>query len=140
EVRLNFEAANGLVDGTVGAFYLDQEGTYTARVDLNYVSPVIDFIHGPDTTPSTTKAVFATMTLHATDALSITGGLRYTKDQKDYTYFRRNPDGTIPSNATCPPGPPSSAAPNCLLNGIFNITGSFRGTRWDYRGVVDYPF
>ena len=75
-------------------YYLDQQGTYTARVDLNYVNPTIDFLHGPDTTPSTTKAVFGTATIHPTEKLSFTGGLRYTEDQKDYTYFRSNPDGS----------------------------------------------
>ncbi len=97
EVRLNFKTTQGFLEGTVGGFYLKQKGTYTARVDLNYVaSATIDFLHGPDTTPSTTKAVFGTVTMHPTEAMSVTGGLRYTKDEKDYTYFRRNPDGTIP--------------------------------------------
>jgi iron complex outermembrane receptor protein len=138
EVRLNMKSANGFVEGTVGAFYLDQQGTYTARVDLNYVSPTIDFLHGPDTTPSTTKAVFGTATIHPTDAWSVTGGLRYTKDQKDYTYFRSNPDSTVSPAASC--GFPFSAAPNCLLSGIYNITGSFKGNRLDYRLVTDYRF
>src|SRR5690606_1031872 len=139
EVRLNFELADGMVEGTVGGFYLDQKGTYTARVDLNYVAPAtIDFLHGPDTTPSTTKAVFATATVRPTDALSFTGGVRYTKDKKDYTYFRSNPDGTIPN------GEPGACSlftePNCLLAGIYGITGSFRGDRWDWRIVGDYRF
>ena len=137
EVRINYEVADGLVEGTVGAFYLDQKGTYTARVDLNYVKPgTIDFLHGPDTTPSTTKAVFATVTVHPTEDLSFTGGLRYTKDKKDYTYFRSNPDGTIPNPATCA----LFTQPNCLLAGIYGITGSFRGDRFDWRIVGDYRF
>jgi iron complex outermembrane receptor protein len=137
ELRLNFELADGLVEGTVGGFYLDQKGTYTARVDLNYVKPgTIDFLHGPDTTPSTTKAVFATATVHPTEALSLTGGLRYTKDAKDYTYYRSNPDGTIPDPASCA----LFTQPNCLLAGIYGITGSFRGDRWDWRISGDYRF
>lgn len=141
EVRVNFEAANGMVQGTVGGFYLDQEGDYTARVDLNYVNPTIDFIHGPDSTPSTTKALFGTVTVRPTDALSVTGGVRYTKDKKVYTYFRSNPDGTIPGTASspCPPGPPF-ATPNCILAGLFGIPGEFKGDRWDYRVVADYRF
>ncbi|MBO9669020.1 MAG: TonB-dependent receptor [Sphingobium sp.] len=139
EIRLNFKSGDFL-EGTVGGFYLDQKGTYTARVDLNYVNPTIDFLHGPDTTPSTTKALFGTVTLHPTEAFSITGGVRFTKDKKDYTYFRRNPDGTIPNSTGCPPGPPSANAPNCLLAGIYNITGSFAGDRWDWRIVGDYRF
>jgi len=139
EVRLNAKSAGGFIEGTVGAFYLDQEGTYTARVDLNYVNPVIDFLHGPDKTPSTTKAVFGTAMVHPTDALSITGGVRYTKDKKDYTYFRSNPDGTVPNPATCSPAFFFTNS-NCLLAGIYNITGSFKGDRTDWRLVADYRF
>jgi iron complex outermembrane receptor protein len=139
EVRLNLKSSSGFIEGTIGAFYLDQQGTYTARVDLNYVAPAtIDFLHGPDTTPSTTKAVFGTATVHPTDALSITGGLRFTKDKKDYTYYRSNPDSTIPD-----PAPGACALftqPNCLLAGIYGITGSFKGDRTDWRLVGDYRF
>jgi iron complex outermembrane receptor protein len=137
EVRLNFKSGGGLLEGTVGAFYLDQKGIYTARVDLNYVAPAtIDFLHGPDTTPSTTKAVFGTATVHPTEAMSFTGGLRFTKDEKDYTYYRSNPDGTIPNPATCA----LFSQPNCLLAGIYGITGSFKGDRTDWRIVGDYRF
>ena len=140
EVRLNFEAANGLVEGTVGGFYLDQSGEYTARVDLNYVNPTIDFIHGPDTTPSTTKALFGTVTVRPVEALGITGGVRYTKDKKVYTYFRRNPDGTLPNPANCFGPPGVFSEPNCILSGLFDIPGEFEGDRWDYRLVADYRF
>ncbi|MFO1399673.1 MAG: TonB-dependent receptor [Steroidobacteraceae bacterium] len=142
ELRLNFKTGSFL-EGTVGAFYLDQKGTYTARVDLNYVSFPIDFLHGPDATPSNTKAVFGTATVHPMEALSITGGVRYTKDAKDYTYFRSNPDSTVPNPANCLPpnlGPDWFVNPNCLLAGIYDITGSFRGTRTDWRLVADYRF
>jgi iron complex outermembrane receptor protein len=137
EIRLNFKSGD-LLEGTVGAFYLDQKGTYTARVDLNYVAPAtIDFLHGPDTTPSTTKAVFGTVTVHPTEGFSLTGGVRYTKDKKDYTYFRRNPDGS----AACSGGVGGLfGSPNCLLAGIFGITGSFAGDRVDWRIVGDYRF
>ncbi len=140
EVRLNFKAGDGLLEGTVGGFYLDQEGTYTARVDLNYVTPVIDFIHGPDTTPSTTKAVFGTVTVHPLEAMSITGGIRYTKDRKDYTYFRSNPDGSLPNGFNCFVANGVFSEPNCLLAGIYNVTGTFKGNRTDWRIVADYRF
>ena len=148
EVRLNFEAVDGMVQGTVGGFYLDQAGDYTARVDLNYVNPTIDFIHGPDTTPSTTKALFATVTVRPIDALGITGGVRYTKDKKVYTYFRSNPDGTLPNDGMgVAPGTPCLSTPaavfvepNCILGGLFGVPGEFKGDRWDYRLVADYRF
>jgi iron complex outermembrane receptor protein len=140
ELRLNFEVADGLLEGTVGGYYLDQSGTYTARVDLNYVNPTIDFIHGPDSTPSTTKAAFGTLTLHPTDALSLTGGLRYTKDRKVYTYFRSNPDGTLPNGFNCFVANGVFSEPNCILAGLFDIPGEFRGDRFDWRVVADYRF
>jgi len=157
ELRLNFEAADGLVTGTVGGFYLDQNGEYTARVDLNYAG--IDFIHGPDTTPSTTKALFGTMTLAPTDSFSITGGLRYTKDKKTYTYFRSNPDGSYPFDSWTPAVSPAPICefflgldpdgggpvsigntPNCLLTGLFDLPGEFKGDRFDWRIAADYRF
>ncbi|WP_237437433.1 TonB-dependent receptor [Alteraurantiacibacter aestuarii] len=157
ELRLNFELADGMVEGTVGGFLLDQAGEYTARVDLNYAG--IDFIHGPDTTPSTTKAIFGTATLHPTPDMSITGGLRYTKDKKVYTYFRSNPDGSYPFDDYNPEtdGPPICEyfygadpdfggpvslgnTPNCLLTGLFGLSDSFRGDRFDWRVSADYRF
>ena len=157
EVRLNGELADGLLDFTIGGFYLDQDGEYTARVDLNYAG--IDFVHGPDTTPSTTKAAFGTATLYPADGLSLTGGIRYTKDEKVYTYFRSNPDGTVPFGDWTPAdlpalpiceffqdgtgvfGPTSIGnTPNCLLTGLYGISDSFEGDRWDWRVVADYRF
>jgi iron complex outermembrane recepter protein len=140
ELRVNFKAGDGLLEGTVGAFQLKQKGTYTARVDLNYVTPVIDFIHGPDTTPSTTKAVFATATVRPVEGLGITGGIRYTKDKKVYTYFRSNPDGTIPNGFNCFVVNGVFSEPNCILSGLFNIPGLFKGNRTDWRIVADYRF
>ena len=140
EVRLNFKTAGGFLEGTLGAFYLDQKGIYTARVDLNYVDPVIDFLHGPDTTPSDTKAVFGTATIHPTEKLSLTGGLRYTEDKKDYTYFRSNPDGSLPNGFNCFVATNPYTEPNCLLAGLYDVTGSFKGDRTDWRAVADYRF
>ncbi len=94
ELRFNGTVLDGMLDFTLGGFYIDQDGQYTARVDLNYAG--IDFVHGPDTTPSSSLAGFLNATLHATDRLNITGGLRYSEDEKTYTYRRSNPDGTVP--------------------------------------------
>jgi iron complex outermembrane receptor protein len=126
---------------------MDQDGSYTARVDLNYAG--IDFLHGPDTTPSTSKALFVNAVLHPTEAWSISGGLRRSWDEKTYTYFRRNPDGTIPrpcelfvdpDYAGFPAPTAIGNSPNCLLNGIYDLAGEFKGKRWDWRVVTDYRF
>jgi iron complex outermembrane receptor protein len=153
ELRLNFDLADKLITGTVGGFYFKQYGEYEARVDLNYVAAggppsvaaPIDFIHGPDQTPSESKAVFANISLHPTEALTITGGVRYSDEKKDYTYFRRNPDYTAPDAAICatPPLPFTGVrlTSNCGLLGFLGLTPpGFAGTRLDYRGVIDYRF
>ena len=147
ELRLNGEFGDGLLEYTVGGFYMDQDGSYTARVDLNYAG--IDFIHGPDTTPSTSYALFLNATVHPVENWSISGGLRRSWDEKTYTYFRRNPDGTIPGpceffTGAAPPGTAGPTgignSPNCLLVGIFDLEGKFEGKRWDWRLVTDYRF
>lgn len=145
ELRLNGKLGNGLLDYTLGGFYFDQNGSLQARVDLNYAG--IDFIHGPDTTPSTSKALFFNGTLHPTDAWSISAGIRQSWDKKVYTYFRSNPDGTVPS-APCafflgaPTAGPTGIgnAPNCLLIGLYNVQGKYEGKRTDWRIETDYRF
>ena len=146
ELRLNGEFGNGAFEYTLGGFYFKQRGTYTARVDLNYAG--IDFIHGPDQTPSTSKALFFNGTFHPTDEWSINGGVRQSWDRKDYTYFRSNPDGTVPGPAPCafflgaPTAGPTGVgnASNCLLLGLYNVVGLFEGKRTDWRIETDYRF
>jgi len=154
EVRLNGSLFDKMLEYTLGGFYFDQNGKYTARVDLNYAG--IDFVHGPDTTPSTSKALFANGTFHVTPAWTISGGVRYSKDKKTYTYFRRNPDLTIPFGNWTPADLPAlpiceffqgapthgptgiGNTPNCLLSGLYNLSDTFKGDRWDWRISTDY--
>jgi iron complex outermembrane receptor protein len=126
EVRLNGSAGTA-VDYTVGAFYLDQDGGLNARVGLPWVG--FDFIHGPDSTPATTKAGFANVEWHVTDKLNLGGGARYSDEKKTYTYFRHNGDGTDVTD------------PNAYNRFVFGLNGTsaaFQGTRTDYRVHLDY--
>ena len=141
ELRLNGTVADGLLDFTLGGFYSDQDGSLFSRVDLNYSG--IDFINGPDTTPASSKAVFLNATVHPTPMMSVSGGIRYSKDKKTYTYYRSNPDGTLPG--PCDWSVPGGALgpvgePNCLLNGMNALSDTFEGDRWDWRLVGDYRF
>ena len=158
ELRINGSLGNKLLEYTAGGFIMHQDAKYTARVDLNYAG--IDFLHGPDTTPSTSKALFLNATLHPTSAWSISGGIRESWDKKVYTYFRRDPDGTIPFGNWTPaqlpvlpicealqglptsnPSPTSIGnTPNCLLTGLYNVSGTFQGSRTDWRVETDYRF
>jgi iron complex outermembrane receptor protein len=143
ELRLNGSFDN--FDFTLGGFYLDQEGFHEANVNLYYIQ--LNFIHGPDPTPSDSKAVFGHLDWRLTDALSVSAGVRYTEDTKDYTYFRRNIDGSPIQPCALPP--PFffwdlAQPPNCgLYDGfagtpLFNISEHFESTRTDYRVALNY--
>jgi len=136
EVRLNGDFFDNKLEYTVGGFWFHQNGSLNARVDLNYAG--IDFIHGPDTTPSTSKAAFVNATYHLTDRWSVTGGARYSKDKKTYTYYRRNPDLSIPQQCIGIPGTQNFQPSNCLLFGLYDTKGTFQGNRWDWRAVTNY--
>jgi iron complex outermembrane receptor protein len=126
EVRLNGSAGKS-VDYTVGVFYLDQDGGLNARVGLPWVG--FDFIHGPDSTPAKTKAAFANADWRLSDALTVGAGARDSDEEKTYTYFRHNGDGT-----DVQPAP----AYNNLVFGLNGRSATFSGTRTDYRVHLDY--
>ncbi len=143
ELRLNGKVGD-LLDFTLGGFYFKRDGTLTARVDLNYAG--IDFMHGPDPTPASNKALFANFMLHPVENFNITAGLRHSWDSKDYTFFRRNPDMTVPGVCAfflgaATAGPTGIGnAPNCLLVGLNNVSASFESKRFDWRVAADYRF
>ncbi len=126
ELRLN-GSVGSIVDYTVGGFFMHQNGGLNARVGLPWVG--FDFIHGPDSTPSWTKAGFANAEWHVTDKLNVVGGVRYSDEKKTYTYYRHNGDG---SDITNPAGY------NGLVDGLNGRSATFQGTRTDYRLDVDY--
>ncbi len=126
ELRLNGNLGSA-VDFTVGGFYLDQDGGLNARVGLPWVG--FDFEHGPDKTPASTKAVYADATWHIIQNLDLSGGVRYSDETKDYTYFRHNADGSAVTNP---------AGYNGLVAGLNGSTAHFHGTRTDYRIALQY--
>jgi iron complex outermembrane receptor protein len=143
ELRLNGSFGESF-DFTAGAYYFKQDGTLEARVDLNYAG--IDFIHGPDPTPSDSMAVFLHGVYRFTDDLSLSLGARYTEDEKSYTYHRHNPDGTVPAPCTGFPFAPG-APPNCVFwdaNAGRSLDGftpdPFTSEEFDWRVALDYQF
>jgi iron complex outermembrane receptor protein len=136
ELRLNGSLGEK-VDFTLGGFYFKQDGTLKARVDLNYAG--IDFQHGPDPTPSNSQAAFVHSTFHLTDKFDLSAGARYTKDEKDYTYFRHNPNGTLPSPPTGFPFAPTQP-PNSVLTGLNGTSASFSSNQFDWRVALDYQW
>jgi iron complex outermembrane receptor protein len=128
ELRLNGTLGSSL-DYTVGGYFLHQDGGLNARVGLPWVG--LDFTHGPDSTFAKTSAGFANAEWHATSALTVGAGLRYSDEEKTYKYYRHNPDGT---DIQPPP------AYNGAIYGLNGQSGTFSGTRTDYRVHADYQF
>src|SRR5690606_12363118 len=102
---------------TVGAFYFDAHTELAGRIDLGYSTAELAFIHGPDPVDVLNTAVFANTIIHPTDNIDITLGVRYSTDEKAYTYRRRNPDLSDVEPCTGPPGSPGVPT-NCVLNGL----------------------
>ena len=144
EFRLNGQLFDDKVDFTLGGFYADQNGSEEARVDLPYVGAgavpgvpnfAFDFIHGPDTSPSQAKAAFGQVDWHVAGGLELVGGVRYSIDDKSYTYHRHNPDGTVPCGT---PNFLPGGCTNWLVAGLNGQSASFHSTRVDWRVDLQY--
>jgi iron complex outermembrane receptor protein len=145
ELRLNMEFGKQ-VHATVGGYYSNEKTTYYTLQDIRYVSigvpaPVcaaigglptptcpifpLQFI-GNDPVLTSSRAAFGTVSWDVTDALSLTGGLRYTKDRKSYTFYRFNLDGVTV---------------NPFIGiGLSGKESVFEGNRTDYHFSADYRF
>lgn len=112
ELQLQFET--GPLDGIVGAYYFDEDTLERASVPLSFPPspPVIASILAGNggsrdlqfsTLETRSWALFGETSLELTDALSVSGGLRYTRDRKSYTGIVMNLfPGTQPDPATLP--------------------------------------
>ena len=132
EVRLNGDLLDKMFEYTIGGFYSSQKTTYYTVQDIGYIVPgaYLNFM-GNDPVNADSKAVFGTVIAHpGIEGLTITGGIRYTKEHKDYTFVRVNPDGT----------PLSGLAAAFGLAALNGLTSNYDGDRVDYRGSVDYRF
>ncbi|WP_191229238.1 TonB-dependent receptor [Aurantiacibacter xanthus] len=119
------------VDWTLGAYYYHADSLQSGRAGLDGAGATVPFyvpfdFAFSDPVEVRSKAAFAHVVLHPTDAFSITGGLRYTKDTKDYTFSR-----------FIAPGAPVSFLSASVLP-LDGQTGSFSGDNLDWRLAVDY--
>jgi iron complex outermembrane receptor protein len=137
ELRFTGTGLNDRLDYTFGYFTVDQtQAQHEANVNLHYAQ--LNFIHGPDLTPSDSSAYFLHTAWHLTDNLNVTLGYRQTEDNKTYTYRRRNPDGTLPQPCAAPPPALITNPPNCALAGLYNVSAAFNSDRDDYRVALDW--
>jgi len=124
ELRLNGKIGDN-VDFTVGGFYSDQKSVYFTRQDIRYIAPGLNFqFTGNDPVNAGSKAAFATVIGHPSDNLNVTAGLRYTKEDKDYTFVRLNYAGGA----------------NYFLGALNGVKAVYKGDRLDWRVSADYRF
>ncbi len=121
EVRLNGTAGpDNQIEYTIGGFYSDQKSVYTSFQGLR--GSALRFVQS-DPVKATSKAVFAQVGWTPVENLTLNGGIRYTKEEKTYTYSRKSPEG----------GPaPAALAP---LDGL---VGHAAADRVDYRLALQY--
>lgn len=170
EMRLNFDFGD-MVQATVGGYYSTENTSYDTLQDIRYVSigapaavcssigglategcPIfpLQFL-GRNPVGTDSKAMFGTVIVQPSEALTVTLGLRYTDESKTTTFARLNYDGSI--NAFLDPvgafygagfvgvdrldanGNGNTTETVTALNGF---TGTYSGQRFDYRVAVDY--
>ena len=115
ELRLNGTLLDDALEYTLGGFYMDQRSVYATTQVLRYagLSPFI----GGDPVNADTKAAFAHVAWRPIDPLTLTAGVRYTDEHKDYTYTRLTPDGEL----------------HPQLGALHGVTGNYDNDRIDYR-------
>jgi iron complex outermembrane receptor protein len=155
ELRLNMDFGKS-VHATVGGYYSDEKSQYYSLQDIRYIAgPVppflctvpllsngdcpiepLQFIQN-DPEESNSKAAFGTLVWDVTEALSLTGGLRYSKDYNAYTYYRLNLDGVTINPYLDPVGAANGAGAPGALTGNKH---SFDSSRTDWHFSADYRF
>lgn len=140
ELRLNASLMQDAVNLTVGGFFMDEYTALDSRIDI----PPFDFI-GRDRVPAKTYAAFGNIDWSVTDQLQLIGGLRYSKQEKTFTFGRLGVPGTQLGGH--PDGPPYLPCPQaggtivnvavCPVNGA---SGTFKGDNVDFRVAAQYQW
>jgi iron complex outermembrane receptor protein len=124
EVRLNARLFDRL-NMTLGGLYFDQKSRYSGRVDLE--PSRLDFLEN-DVIPGKTKAGFANFDWQLAQPLELITGVRYTRQEKTFTYGRLGIPGNLQWGGLAPPA----------VRGLNGTSGRFAGSEWDYRIALQY--
>jgi iron complex outermembrane receptor protein len=136
ELRLSGTAVDNRLNYTVGGIYYYQRTTYYTREDDPFLAgiygtlaqPTFHFIQD-DPMVMRSVAGFGNLSFDVTDRLNLSGGIRVTHEDKDYTFHRLALDGVSPFIVLSDPANP--------LNGK---VGNYTGTVTDYRASASYRF
>jgi iron complex outermembrane receptor protein len=139
------------VNLTLGGYYFKQESVYDSSQDIRYVPVYPLQFSQPDPTNAEAKALFAHVSWEPIHNLTLSGGLRYTSESKDQTYYRLNFDGTVnrfldPFGAAYGLGYSGLDTADADHDGITaetvtalsGLTKHYEAKRWDYRAAADY--
>jgi iron complex outermembrane receptor protein len=126
EIRLNGTSFDQF-DWTVGGYYYHEYAQFGGLKMLNPGLANETLFVGNDPIDSSNKSAFIHDVWRATEALSVITGLRYTREDKEYTFSRLDPYA---------PGVPSYNAVGAL-NGT---TGTYSGSHVDYRLGAEYQW
>jgi len=128
ELRLNGQFGD-MLDWTIGGFYYKANGVSGGRVNIpGGVAPGgggvdLDILFR-DPVKTESKSVFAHTVWHPLEGLNLTAAGRYTKDSKEFTFNRFDPDGS----------------PHPLLGDLVDFPVTYKGDRFDYRLGLDYAW
>jgi len=87
ELRLLGTAFNDILDYTLGAYYLDTKTLNPARVQTEGFTNALDFF-SDDTATLKSWALFGAIDVHPVERLTLSAGLRYSNEEKTYTFDR----------------------------------------------------
>lgn len=121
ELRLN-GGIGDRIEYTVGAFYMDQQSRYESYQDLRYPANNPLQFQQNDVVNADTQAAFAHVAFNITDELSLTGGVRYTEEHKDYTFVRLTREGAV----------------HPFLGILNGLKSNYDGDNVDYRIAAQY--
>jgi iron complex outermembrane receptor protein len=86
EARLSGEAFSKKLEWTTGAYYYDAKSRLGGYVTLPAFAAILPNFNENDHFTTKSKSAFLHGVYHVTDAWSLTGGLRYTDESKEYKF------------------------------------------------------
>ena len=108
--ELQLSGKTGRLDWTGGFYYFHEAGTERSDSAVFYNSPIAAYARNLTGYTAQSTGVFAQLNYHVTDALRLTGGLRYTWDDRSIDRHAVRDWRAAPANQICNVGPNAGLA------------------------------